>query len=413
MALTEVQIRAAKPREKDWKLADERGLYLLITRSGSKLWRLKFRFLGVEKKLSLGAYPEVSLKDARQLRDKARCKLVEGIDPARERQLAKITARLGAEERFEAIADEFIVKREQEGLAEATITKARWFLSLLRPTLGKLPVSDIAPQELLAALRKVEADGHRETARRLRSFASRVFRYAVATGRATSDPAQPLRGALIAPVARHYSAITDPRDLGALLRAIDGYRGEPVTASALSLTPHVFQRPGEVRQMQWSEVDFDKAIWTIPAERMKQRKPHAVPLSRQAIAILRDIQSLTGRGRYVFPSVRSRERPMSENTVNGALRRLGYTGSEMTAHGFRSTASSLLNESNLWNPDAIERALSHADANQVRRAYNHSPYWPERVEMAQWWSDYLDSLRAGVDAVPLGAHSRRNKVARH
>lgn len=413
MALTEAQIRAAKPREKDWKLADERGLYLLVTPKGAKLWRYKFRFLGTERKLSFGSYPDISLKEARQLRDKAKCKLVDGIDPARERQVAKITARLGAENRFEAIAEEFIDKREKEGLAETTITKARWFLALLRPRIGKLPISDITPQELLAALKKVEGEGHRETAKRLRSFASRVFRYAVATGRATADPAQPLRGALIAPLARHYAAITDPSQLGELLRAIDGYRGEPVTIAALRLTPHVYQRPGEVRQMHWSEVDFDRAIWAIPAERMKQRRPHAVPLSRQAIVILRDIQALTGRGRYVFPSVRSRDRAMSENTINGALRRLGYTGSEMTAHGFRSTASSLLNESNLWSPDAIERALSHADANQVRRTYNHSPYWAERVEMAQWWSDYLDSLRTGEQAVPIVSPSQARLVSRH
>jgi integrase len=272
---------------------------------------------------------------------------------------------------------------------------------LLKPSIGKCPIADITPQELLAALKKIETAGHKETARRLRSFASRVFRYAVATGRASNDPAQPLRGALVAPIAKHYSAITDETELGKLLRAMEGYNGEPVTLAALRLTPHVFQRPGEIRQMQWSEVNFDDGVWTIPAARMKQRKPHSVPLSAQSLKILREIEEITGRGPYVFPSLRSHERPMSENTVNGALRRLGYSGSEMTAHGFRSTASSLLNECGRWNPDAIERALSHAESNQVRAAYHRSAYWDERVSMAQWWSDYLDRLREGGQVVRL------------
>lgn len=403
MALSELQVRAAKPQDREYKLSDARGLYLLVRPNGSKLWRFKYRYLNVEKKLSLGAFPDVTLKAARRQCDLARHKLADGIDPSREKRIAKIAAKLGAETRFEAIAEEFIAKREQDGLADTTVTKARWFLSLLRSSIGKLPIAEITPQEMLAALKKVESKGKRETAKRLRSFASRVFRYAVATGRATSDPAAPLRGALLSPVTRHYASITNPADLGALLRAIDGYHGEPVTISALQATPHLFQRPGEIRQMQWKEVDLERAIWTIPAERMKQRKPHTVPLSRQVVEILQDIRQLTGRGQYVFPSIRSRERPMSENTINAALRRLGYTGSEMTAHGFRSTASSLLNESGKWNPDAIERSLSHADSNLVRRTYNHSPYWNERVQMAQWWSDYLDELRAGGEVVPISS----------
>jgi integrase len=395
MALNDILIRAAKPREKDWKLADERGLYLLITPKGSKLWRVKFRVNGKEKKLSLGAYPDVSLKDARRMRDQARSAKAHGIDPAKEKQQAKQAAKLGAENSFAVVAEEYIEKMVKEGLAEATISKARWFLELLRPSVGRMPIADIQPQDLFAALKKIEKAGHRETAKRLRSFSSRVFRYAVATARATADPAQTLRGALASPIVKHYAAITDPLALGELMRAIEGYSGEPATMAALQLTPHVFQRPGEVRQMRWSEVDMEKGIWTIPAERMKQRHAHAVPLSRQSVAILAGMQGLTGNGMFVFPSVRTRERPMSENTVNGALRRLGYSGSEMTAHGFRSTASTLLNESGKWNPDAIERALSHAEKNQVRAAYNRGSYWNERVEMAQWWSDYLDMLRDG------------------
>lgn len=403
MALNDTLIRNARPREKDWKLTDEKGLYLLVTKQGTKLWRLKYRSLGVERKLSLGKYPEVGLKDARRQRDEARRRLAEGGDPSRDKRVAKAAAKLGIENSFEALASEYIGKVAEEGLADATLQKARWFASLLRPGIGKLPIAEITPQELLATLKKVEAAGHRETARRLRSFASRVFRYAVATGRASNDPAQPLRGALIAPIARHYAAITDRTELGGLLRAIEAYQGEPVTLAALRLTPHLFQRPGEVRQMQWAELDFEKAIWAIPAARMKQRQPHTVPLSRQALVILNEIKGLTGRGKYVFPSVRSGERPMSENTINGALRRLGYSGSEMTAHGFRSTASSLLNESGKWNPDAVERALAHREANQVRAAYHRSSYWDERVLMAQWWGDYLDSLRDGAEIISISS----------
>jgi integrase len=408
MPLNDMLIRAAKPREKDWKLADEKGLYLLVTTKSAKLWRVKFRHLGVEKKLSLGAYPEISLKDARRLRDDARRRLAEGVDPAREKQASKVAAMLGGDNSFDVIVDEYIAKVTAEGLAHATLTKARWFQSLLKPAIGGSPIAEITPKELLAALKKIETAGHRETARRLRSFASRVFRYAVATGRASADPAQPLRGALIAPVAKHYAAITDRAELGRLLRAIEGYSGEPVTLAALRLTPHVFQRPGEVRQMQWAEVDFERAVWTIPASRMKQRQPHAVPLSRQTVAILKEIGALTGSGQFVFPSLRSRERPMSENTINGALRRLGYSGSEMTAHGFRSTASSLLNESGKWNPDAIERALAHRDTNQVRAAYHRSAYWEERVKMAQWWSDLLVGLREGATVVEISSHAIGN-----
>jgi integrase len=403
MALNDTLIRNARPRNRDWKLADEKGLYLLVTKKGGKLWRLKYRHLGVERKLSLGKYPDVGLKDARRQRDAARRRLAEGGDPSRDKRTAKAAAKLGIANSFDALASEYIEKVTKEGLAEATLVKARWFASLLRPGIGKLPIAQITPQELLAALKKVEAAGQRETARRLRSFASRVFRYAVATGRASNDPAQPLRGALIAPVARHYAAITDETELGGLLRAIETYQGEPVTLAALRLTPHLFQRPGEVRQMQWAELDFENAVWTIPAARMKQRQPHIVPLSRQALGILEEIKSLTAGGRYVFPSARSRERPMSENTINGALRRLGYSGSEMTAHGFRSTASSLLNESGRWNPDAIERALAHREGNQVRAAYHRSAYWAERVLMAQWWSDHLDSLRDGAEIIPISS----------
>lgn len=400
MALTDTAIRKAKAGPAEWKLADEKGLYLLVTPAGSKLWRFKYRFNGKEKKLALGAYPDLGLKDARAKRDAARKRLEQGVDPGQAKKAARIAARIGAANTFKAVADEYIAKLEQEGRAEVTMAKARWLLGQLTPALGTRPVADVSPHELLEVLKKVEKAGKRETARRLRSFAGRVFRYAVATARASHDPAQALQGALIAPTPKHHAAITDPKALGALLRAIDGYGGQPATLFALKLTPHIFQRPGEVRQAEWAEIDLEKAVWTIPASRMKQREAHHVPLSRQAVEILREVQALTGNGKYVFPSVRSGLRPMSENTVNGALRRLGYGSDDMTAHGFRSTASSLLNESGKWNPDAIERALSHKDSNQVRAAYHRSAYWGERVQMAQWWSDYLDTLRVGATVLP-------------
>lgn len=401
MALNDTAIRLAKAGDSDRKLADEKGLYLLLTTTGSKLWRFKYRLNGKEKKLALGSYPDVSLKDARAKRDEARQISQAGRDPAVAKREARIAKHIAAANTFEAVATEYIAKLEAEGLASVTIAKTRWLLSKLKPVLGTRPIAEISPHELLAVLKASERAGQRETARRLRSFSSRVFRYAVATARASFDPAQPLQGALVSPVAKHHSAITDPVAFGGLLRSIEGYSGQPATKLALRFTSHVFQRPGEVRKAEWDEIDFDKAVWTIPACRMKQRQPHRVPLSRQSLAILREARGLTGDGRFVFPKLGSPLKPMSENAINGALRRLGYGADDMTAHGFRSTASSLLNESGKWNPDAIERALSHADKNQVRAAYHRGAHWPERVEMAQWWSDHLDTLRRGAEIVLL------------
>lgn len=401
MALTDTAIRLAKTDGSDRKLADSKGLYLLVTASGSKLWRLKYRIDGKEKKLALGSYPEVGLKEARARRDAARQSAQAGSDPSVIKREARIASRMAAATTFAGIADEYIAKLEAEGKAAVTVAKTRWLLTKLSPALGTRPIAEISPHELLAVLKKVERAGKRETARRLRSFSSRVFRYAVATARASVDPAQPLQGALVSPVAKHHAAITDAVAFGKLLRAIDAYSGQPVTKLALRFTAHVYQRPGEVRKAEWTEIDFDKAVWTIPAERMKQRQPHRVPLSQRALAILREAAELSGGGRYVFPKLGSPLKPMCENAINGALRRMGYGPDDMTAHGFRSTASSLLNESGKWSADAIERALSHADSNQVRAAYHRGAHWPERVEMARWWSDKLNSLRTGADIVPF------------
>lgn len=395
MALTDTAIRNAKPKDRPYKVADSQGLYLLVNPRGSKLWRVKYRMNGVERKLALGPYPEITLAEARSARDAARRQLAHAVDPGVAKRQARIEASIRASNSFATVAEELIEKREKEGVSPRTLEKQRWLLRLLGSEFGRRPVSEITPAELLHELKKQERRGRLETAKQVRAFASRVFRYAAATARAERDPAQMLLGALIQPRVKHFAAITDPDSFGALLRAIEDYQGDPAVMHALKLTPHVFQRPGELRQMEWVEVDFGKAVWTLPEGKMKMRQSHAVPLSRQALAILTSMRELTGKGKYVFPSIRTRSRPISDNTVNAALRRMGYSKEQMTAHGFRTSASSLLNESGKWNPDAIERALAHMVAGSVRRIYNQSAYWPERVAMAQWWSDYLDQLRDG------------------
>ena len=401
MALSDAAIRAAKAGATQFKLFDEGGLFLIVRPSGGKLWRLKYRHQGKEQQLSIGRYPDVGLKEARERRDQARKQIAAGVNPAFEKKRAAIAASISAANTFKAVAEEFIAKREREGVKEITTVKARWLLALLESGVGERPIAEIEPYELLAVLKRIELSGRHETAKRLLAFAGRVFRYAVATARAQRNVAADLQGALIAPKAKHHAAIIDPKGVGALMRAIDGFEGHPMTLWALRLAPHVFVRPGELRMAEWKEIDLDAAIWRIPGSRMKMSREDVVPLSTQAVAILREAAELTGGGRFVFPSVRTPLRPMSENTLNAALRRLGYTGEEMTSHGFRSTASTLLNESGKWSRDAIERALAHGDSDSVRAAYHRGAHWDERVLMAQWWSDYLDRLKTGADVVVL------------
>lgn len=401
MALTDTAIRNAKPREKDHKLSDSAGLYLLVTQAGGKLWRLKFRIEGREKKLAIGSYPEISLADARRRRDEARELVASGKDPSREKQKAKFRAKVSAANTFGEIAAEFIDKRKREGLSASTVEKSKYYVSTMGAPFARLPIAEIAAHDLLAVLRRIEAKGNYETARRVLQLSGRVFRYAVATARLASDPSRDLRGALTAPQQKHYGAITEPKRASELLRAIDGYLGYGVTQLALRLSPHVFVRPGELRHAEWQDIDLEAALWIIPAEKMKMGKAHHVPLSSQSIALFRKLHAITGPSGYAFPSIRTRTRPMSENTVNAGLRRLGFSGDEMTAHGFRAMASTLLNESGKWNPDAIERALAHGDEDRVRAAYHRGTHWKERVNMAQWWSDHLDLLRTGADIVPF------------
>jgi integrase len=402
MALTATAIKNAKAREKPYKLPDEKGLHLLISPSGGMLWRFKYRFDGVgmdgapkrvEKLLSIGSYPEVSLKLARERRDAARELLANGIDPGRKKQQDKASSRIGATNTFQAVAEAFIAKCRSDGLADATIRKREWMLRLMMKPIGNLPIADIEAIQLLNAVRPFENAKNHEKARRTLEFVGAVFRYAVACQLAPRDPTRDLRGALANRNPKHLAAIIEPKRVGELLRAIDVYDGHPATKFALAMSPHVFVRPGELRKAEWREIDLQAAIWRIDASKMKGRQEHVVPLSNQVIALLKGLQHLTGHGQYLFPSLRSSKRPMSENTVNGALRRLGFSGDEMTAHGFRAMASTLLNESGKWLPDAIERALAHKGTDRVRSAYHRGAHWAERVAMAQWWSDYIEELR--------------------
>jgi integrase len=399
VALTDVAVRNAKPGPKPYKMGDSHGLFLLVQPSGGKLWRLKYRVDGREKKLAIGPYPEIGLGEARRRRDAAREAIVAGKDPAREKQRDKVRVKLEAKNTFAAITAEFCEKRKRDGQrawAPATAKRCEYLLSILCGSIGTIPIVEIEPADVLVAVRRIEGKGKLESARRTLQLAGSVFRYAVATARLKSDPTRDLKGALTSPTVTHYGAVIDPAGVGELLRSIDGYEGQPITKFAMQLAPHVFVRPGELRHAEWSEIDLEGALWTIPAGKTKMRKEHVVPLSRQAIAIMKSVQPLTGQGGYVFPSVRTHRRPMSDNTINAGLRRLGYATDEMTAHGFRAMASTLLNESGKWNPDAIERALAHGDTDKVRAAYHRGAHWKERVAMAQWWSDYLDELRSGA-----------------
>jgi integrase len=389
--LSESQIRAAKPADKAYKLYDERGLYLKVETSGSRLWRFKYRLGGKERLLALGAYPDVPLKRAREKRDEARRLLADGVDPSAHRQEAKAAEAVT----FAGVAAEWL-DLHRKRFAPATFEKAAWtFNDLVNPFIGSRPIASITAPELLAVVRRLEKRGKHETAHRTKQRCGQVFRYAIATGRATRDVSADLRGALAPVVTKNHAAIVEPRRIGGLLRAIDSYVGHPPTQAALKLAPLVFLRPGELRKAEWSEIDLEGAEWRIPASRMKMREQHIVPLAKQAIAIVRELHTVTGRGRYVFPSPRSADRPMSENAVTAALRRMGYSGEEMTWHGFRSLASTSLNEQG-WHPDLIELQLAHAERNEVRSAYNRAQRLAERRRMMQQWADYLDTLRASI-----------------
>ncbi|QSR23191.1 integrase arm-type DNA-binding domain-containing protein [Hyphomonas sp. KY3] len=393
MKLTDTRIRNLKKAEKPYKVADGGGLYLQVTATGSKLWRMRYRFDGKQKLLSFGAYPDLTLQKARQRRQAARALLADGVDPAEHAKEAKAQQAALTEHTFARIGDELVEKLRKEGKADVTLKKKRWLLDMANADFGEQPITSITAPQVLKTLRKVEAKGNYESARRLRSTIGSVFRYAIATARAENDPTYALRGALIEPTVTHMAAATEREDFAEVVRAIWAYHsGSPVTRAALKLLTLLYTRPSELRLAHWDEFDFEKAIWTVPAARTKLRREHTKPLSKMAIDILEELQALTGRDNRVFPSLIARDKPISENTLNQALRRMGFTKEEHTSHGFRASASSLLNESGLWDRDAIEAELDHAGADQIRRAYHRARYWEERVKMADWWAEEIDGF---------------------
>ena len=401
MSLTDTAVRNAKSGEKPLKLFDEKGLFLLVAPGGGKWWRFKYRFGGKEKLLSLGIYPEVSIKEARERRDGARKLLSNGVDPGEHRKAKKLASADLAANSFEIIAREWFAKFAPIWTASHGDKIIRRLERDIFPWVGGRPIAEIKAPELLACLRRIEGRGALETAHRALQNCGQVFRYAVATGRAERDISGDLRGALPPVKPTHHAAITDPTAIGELLRAIDGYSGSFVTKCAMQLAPLVFLRPGELRHAEWSEIDLERAEWNIAADKMKMREPHLVPLSTQALTILREVKALTGQCRYVFPSARSSSRPMSNNAILAALRRMGYAKEEMTGHGFRAMARTILDEVLGIRPDYIEHQLAHAVRDPNGRAYNRTAHLAERKKMMQAWGDYLDKLKAGAKVIPL------------
>ncbi len=402
MSLSELKVRNAKPKEKFYKLADSDGLYLHVAETGGKLWRFRYRFGGKEKLLALGSYPEISLLDARKRRDDARRLLANDVDPGAVRKAQK-QAKIDETETFEVITREWHERfktKWTEGHAQKLLRQLE--LNIF-PWIGTRPIKEIKAPELLAVLRRTESRGVLEGAHRLRGICSQVFRYALATGRCERNPAQDLIGSLAPSKEKHLASITDPKKVCELLRTIDGYSGSYIVKLALQLSPLVFTRPGELRHMEWSEVNLDEALWSIPAEKMKMREPHLVPLSKQAIQILTEIKKLTGTGKYAFPSARTSDRPMSNNAVLAALRRMGYTKDEMTPHGFRAMARTILDEVLQVRPDYIEAQLAHRVRDPLGRSYNRTQHLDERRRMMQTWADYLDGLKEGAKILPFKA----------
>ena len=393
MALSDLRIRTAKPRDKPYKLTDGGGLYILVQPGGSKLWRMKYRFLGKEKLLSIGRYPEVGLARARKAQLAARELLVDGRDPSAVKQMERDRKLAEHARTFRALTEEFLKKQETEGRSPSTLKKNRWVLDMAIAEIGNEPATALKAPAILKVLKKVEARGTYETARRLKIMIGAVMRHGMAIGWVDADPTTALRGALMAPPKKPHAAVTDPAKFGELLRAIDGFTGQASTRIGLQLLALLYPRPGELRFAKWSEFDFARKVWTIPADRTKTRRPHRVPLPDAAIDALRELKALDAPGEFLLPSIRTWKKPISDAAFTAALRRMGFTGEEMTAHGFRASFSTMANESGLWNPDAIERALAHVEGNAVRAAYSRSDFWDERVRMADWWADLLDKLR--------------------
>jgi integrase len=395
MPLTDTAIRNAKPREKRYKLSDSGGLYLEVSPAGGKWWRLKYRFNGKEKRISLGVYPEVGLKDARERRGENRKLVAAHIDPSANRKEQKLAQANHAANSFEQVTREWFAKHSPSWAADHGKRKIRLFERDIFPSIGKRPIAEITAPELLAVVHQVEKRGALETARRALNYSGQVFRYAVASGRATMDPSGALRGALTPAQSEHFAAITEPSRLGGILRVLDGYEGTLTVRCALRLMPLVFVRPGELRKAEWSQIDLDAAEWRYVVS--KTITDHIVPLSRQSLEILRELYPLTGQGRFVFPGARSSARPMSDNAILAAMRTMGIEKDVMTGHGFRAAARTILDEVLKVRPDFIEHQLAHAVKDPNGRAYNRTAFLPERKEMMQQWADYLDKLKAKAE----------------
>lgn len=405
MTLTAKGVESAKPRPgaKVTKLSDGGGLQLWITPTGSKLWRLAYRFGGKQKLVAIGAYPVISLKEARERRDEHRKVLERGRDPSVERKVRLSNT-------FSVVADDYLAWMKSVGRAEATIAKNSWLIDMARPSLGPRPIAEITSGDIYSVLRAIEASGRRESARRARAVVGAVFRRAIAEGKVTGDPTVALQRQLAAPKVTPRAALLTRSEFGALLRAIDGMDEQPITRAALRLCALMAPRPGELRLAEWSEFDLDAAVWSIPAGRMKMRRPHVVPLSPRAIEVLLDLRQMTGKKRFLFPSTRTPDRPMSDGTLNAALRRLGFTKDQATSHGFRASFSTFANEAKttdaegtpqtrMWDADAIERQLAHGDEDEIRGAYNRSPYWEERVRLMTWWAGECAAMARGAEVL--------------
>ena len=399
MPLTDTAVRNAKPSTKPTKLFDERGLFLIVTPAGGKWWRFRYKVDGKEKLLSLGVYPDVGLKDARQRRDDARKLLADSIDPGENRKAVKAAKAERGANSFEVVAREWYAKYSPNWAEHHGNRIIRRFERDIFPWIGRRPIADVTAPDLLSALRRIENRGALETAHRALGNCGQVFRYAVATGRAIRDPSGDLRGALSPVKGEHFAAVTEPKQVAGLLRTLDSYQGTLTVACALKLAPLVFVRPGELRKAEWSDIDFDAAEWRYTVTKTKTE--HIVPLATQAVVILRELHALTGTGRYVFPGARTNGRPMSDNAILAAMRRLSIGKDEMSGHGFRAMARTILDEVLGVRPDLIEHQLAHAVKDPNGRAYNRTAHLPERREMMQLWADYLDKLKAGAEVIPL------------
>lgn len=404
MALTDTFVKQVKPTQNPAgkKHTDGGGMYLLVKEVG-KYWRLDYRYAGKRKTLALGTYPEVSLAKARQRREIARQRLADGLDPSDEKRRDKLIAASTSANTFEVVARQWLTKTDADRSVNTTRKVTNWLEHDVFPWIGQMPIASIGPRDVLAALRKMEDRGALDSVHRVKQVCGQVFRFAVASGLAERDVTQDLRGALAKPAAGHHAAITDPRAFGGLMRSIHDYQGHPYTVAALKLTPLVFVRPGELRTAEWTEINLAAAEWRIPGSKMKMGVDHIVPLSTQAMEILRTMQPVTGHGKYVFPSIRTGERPMSENTINAALRGMGYARNVHSAHGFRATARTIMDEVLGERVDFIEHQLAHAVKDPNGRAYNRTAHLPARREMMQRWADYLDKLRVGADVILLKA----------